>query len=219
MVNLYFDANEWDILTLGINFLIGEVDMQENYSLHIAQLLSDTQEVTGGFTYHFQRNNGRQGFQAHASSIIDGNTLELTATDINEPATYNWYDIHGNLVYTGKDYTLTSTISETYKLEIIAEADGHKDYYDIETEELIKIQSISPNPANTEIEVNYFVGNSSSAFYLRITSVSTGNQNNYLISGQSTTQTIDLNMYPMGIFIVSLVCDGHIIDSKNLIIE
>lgn len=216
--NLDFDADEWDILTLGVNFLIDEVDMQENYSLHIAQLLSDSQEVTGGFTYQFQRDSSRQDFEAQASSNIQGNTVDLTANDINEPATYNWYDANGNLVHTGKDYTLPDTISETYKLEVIANSDGHKDYYSINTDDLRKIESISPNPADTEITVNYFVGNSGSA-YLRITSVTTGSQNNYLINAQNTAHTIDLNAYPTGMYLVSLVYDGTIIDSKNLIIE
>lgn len=216
--NLHFGADEWDILTLGANFLIDEVDMQENYSLHAEQLLSDSQEVTGGFTYQFRRDNGRQDFQAHASSDIQGNTLDLTATDINEPATYNWYDSSGKLVYTGKDYNLPDTISETYKLEVIVDADGHKDYYDIDVAELRKIQSISPNPANTAINVNYFTANSNSA-YLSITSVATGNQDNYIIDVQKMAHHIDLSAYPTGMYIVSLVCDGNIIDSKNLIIE
>lgn len=216
--NIYFGPDEWGVLTLGANFLIDEVDMQENYALHIAQLSSGSQEVTGGFTYDFRRDNEREYFQAHASSDFQGNTLKLTADDINEQATYNWYDTNGDLVYTGKDYTLSNTISESYQLEVIAEADGHKDYHHINTSELRKIQSISPNPASTKIDVNYFVGNSNSA-YLRITSVATGSQNNYLINAHSNTQTIDLNAYPTGIYIVSLVCQGNIIDSKNLIIE
>ncbi len=218
LTDIHFGANEWGILTLGTNFLIDEVDMQENYSLHVEQLLSNSQEVTGGFTYQFQRDNGRQDFQAHASSDFQDNILSLTADNINEIAVYNWYDANDNLVHTGKDYILFNTISDSYQLEIIADADGHKDYYNFNVDELRKIQSISPNPASTEIEVHYFALGCSLA-HLRITSIATGNHYNFIIDAEQTTHLINLSTYSTGMYIVSLVCESNIIDSKNLIIE
>lgn len=145
------------------------------------------------------------------------NPNDLAAYPPEQPI-YNWYDTNGNLVYSGKKYTLPSSLSKTYKLEVIAEADGHKDYHIINTDELRKIQSISPNPAHSDITIDYFAGNSSST-YLRITSVATGNQDNYIVNTQNTSHTIGLNAYSVGMYIVSLICDGNIVDSKNLIIE
>ncbi len=42
------------------------------------------------------------------------------------------YDQSGNLIYSGKDFTVSPEITEKYKLEVIAELDGVKDYDEVE---------------------------------------------------------------------------------------
>lgn len=41
--------------------------------------------------------------------------------------------------------------------------------------------------------------------------------NNYLLNSNSSQKTIDLSSYQSGHYIVTLVCDGQVVDSKNLI--
>lgn len=50
-----------------------------------------------------------------------------------------------------------------------------------------------------------------------ITGVTNGVSNNYVLNTNSTQTTISLNNYQSGHYIVTLVCDGQIVDSKNLI--
>ena len=50
-----------------------------------------------------------------------------------------------------------------------------------------------------------------------ITGVTNGVSNNYVLNISSTQTTINLNDYQAGHYIVTLVCDGQIVDSKNLI--
>lgn len=41
--------------------------------------------------------------------------------------------------------------------------------------------------------------------------------NNYLLNSNSSQKTIDLSSYQSGHYIVTLVCDGQMAESKNLI--
>ena len=103
-----------------------------------------------------------------------------------------------------------------YKLEVIAE-DGFKDYAEVQVNVTpYKLISISPNPANSQITVNYDIENTASA-YIMITNISNGTSNNYVLDVNSTSSTIALHNYQSGNYTVRLICDGEIIESKNLI--
>ncbi|QTY28387.1 S8 family serine peptidase [Flavobacterium sp. CS20] len=61
--------DEWGIATVGVNFLIHQVDAQEEYNLHVQQLYTDTQESLGGFSFTFNRDNQRQEFDAETRAL------------------------------------------------------------------------------------------------------------------------------------------------------
>lgn len=180
--------------------------------------LKSTGEIMGGETFEIKK-KPRNLFNANAGSdreIFKNEEVILTAEDIFEAAEYNWYDENGNLIYTGQNLTVSPEITKKYKLEVITE-DGFKDYGEVEVKvNPYKLIGLSPNPANSQIQVNYDIENSTSA-YIMITGVTNGVSNNYVLNTNSTQTTISLNNYQSGHYIVTLVCDGQIVDSKNLI--
>ena len=142
--------------------------------------------------------------------------LHLKLKDIFEVAEYNWYDEAGNLIYSGREFTLTPEITKKYKLEVIAEH-GFKDYSEIKIKVIpYKLISLSPNPTNTEVQINYNIENSNSA-YIMISGITNNISDNYLLNIKSSQKTIDLSSYQSGHYIVTLVCDGQMVESKNLI--
>jgi len=94
-----FAPDDWGIATMSVNFLINEVDAQDEFTFHVQQCDSSNQETLGGFTYTFNRDNQRAMFSAdYSSSSNNDHTETLYASSINEEAIYNWYDEEGNLV-------------------------------------------------------------------------------------------------------------------------
>ncbi len=224
---VHFPANTRVPAKITYNFLTNEVDDINTYTYHVLQKYSRPHSVlgdhwTGGV--HFTINKGpRELFDADAGGdkeIDKGESITLTAEQINEAAEYNWYDTEGNLIYSGTSLTVSPEITKKYKLEVIANADGFKDYDEVEVKvNKFKLMSLSPNPTSTYVTIGYDVKGASSA-YLMIVGVSNfSNSNNYLLDCSQTHTTINVSNYPTGIYTIALVVDGQIEDAKTLIIQ
>lgn len=216
--NLQLNANELGTVYLSFNFLTQETTVKNNYRYHVIQKDASTGEIMGGETFEIKK-KPRNLFTASAGNDLEidkDETVILTAEDIFEAAIYNWYDEDGNLTYTGKEFEVSPEITKRYKLEVITE-DGFKDYSEVEVKvHPYKLINLLPNPANSQVQINYDIENSSSA-YIIVTGVTNGVSNNYVLNINSTQTTINLNNYQSGHYIITLVCDGQIVDSKNLI--
>ena len=220
--SLHFEPNQIDLLTLKFNFLTSEITEKDRYTYYVIQKDLDG-TVVGGETYDIRKEVDRDLFYAE----IDGETevnkndnVLLIAESINEPATYNWYDIDGNLLHEGIDFTTSVAMGKRYKLEVIALADGYKDYSEVElTLKPNAIEVIYPNPANDVLTVDYQINEGTSA-YLSITGVYMSNMsNNYILDIDQEEITIDVSNYPLGAYVITLITDGNVSDSENLIIQ
>lgn len=219
--NLTYLPHERSLLNVSFSMLTKQVSHEGAFDFHLVQKDALTQEVLGGEKYHITY-PFREGFSANAGDDMEvpaNETVQLIASDIFEDAIYNWYDQEGNLIHTGKEISVTSEINRKYKLEVIAEADGFKDYDEIEVRiKLGEIIMISPNPAFEDMTVTYNVQNASSA-YLMLISTTTANVDNYFLDLEETTTTIDVSAYPFGIYTLALVVNGSVVDQKSLIIK
>jgi subtilisin family serine protease len=219
--NIMFEPNERGLLTLDFNFLTKELTDKVEYKYHVIQKDAITGEVIGGETFLIKKKS-RPIFIADAGNDkeIDKNEIiTISAEQINEAAIYNWYDTDGNLIYQGKDLTVSADITKKYKLEIIAETDGFKDYDEIEV--ILKpsiIENLSPNPTSNEIQVNYKLNGVNSAYLMIIGQYGTnGASNNYVLDVETSQTTINVANYVNGFYTVALVCNGQIVDAKTLI--
>ena len=219
--NMVYGAGEWSTIYISFNFLIEEVSGQEEFIFNAIQTQSEIGETSGTETYHIFRNPDRPSFKAEGGSIDQGSSTELYATPIGEAAIYNWYAPDGKLIHTGKNFTLTENFAGEYKLEVIAEADAHKDYFytviDAKPYEH-QIISLTPNPANTDITITYQVNNSNSA-YLKFMNLSATISDNYILNLQKNETTLSVSNYPVGLYAVILVVDGKPVHAKQLIIN
>ncbi|WP_338157212.1 T9SS type A sorting domain-containing protein, partial [Avrilella dinanensis] len=82
------------------------------------------------------------------------------------------------------------------------------------------IETIYPNPATADvITVDYTINEGTSA-YLSITGTYMSNvSNNYILDTNQDQIAINVSNYPLGAYIITLVTDGNISDSENLIIH
>jgi len=216
--NIQFDPNEYGTAYLTFNFLTKEVSNKRNYTYHLDQIDESNNKVIGGETFEI-RKQPRPTFTANAGDdeeIDRSESVTLQATIINEDAVYNWYDVDGNLIYTGASFTVSPQFTQQYKLEVISDLDGLKDYDELQvTVNPYKIESLVPNPATTSVTVNYIADDASSA-YLMVVHQNSGNTSNYIIETLENSHTIDLNGFASGPYSIILVCDGEIQGSKNL---
>ncbi len=217
--NIQFHPNEYGTAYLTFNFLTKEISNKQNYTYHLAQIDASNNKVIGGETFEI-RKQPRSGFLADAGNdkeIDRSDSVTLEATDINEDAVYNWYDVDGNLIYTGTSLTVTPQFTQQYQLEVISNLDGLKDYDELQvTVNPYKIESLVPNPAASTVTVNYIAENATSA-YIMVVHQNSGNSSNYIIDTLENAHTIDLSSFASGLYSIILVCDGDIQGSKNLL--
>jgi hypothetical protein len=219
--NTIFNPNEKAALELKFNFLTEELTDKTEYLYHVVQKNATSNEIEGGCTFVIQKNN-RPVFLADAGTdkAKDKNEpIAISASQISEPAIYNWYDSLGNLIYTGKDLTITTDIATKYKLEVIATADGFKDYSEINVS--IKpstISAISPNPTSSTISVDYKINETGTAYLMILGNYGTTYaSNNYILDSNNNTTLLNIANYPNGFYTIALVCNGQIVDAKTII--
>lgn len=219
--NLSFNANEIGTLNIKFNFLTKELTEKSKFIYHVIQKDANNGAIIGGETYVIKKKS-RPVFIASAGGdkeVDQHEIITISAQQINEAALYNWYDMAGNLIYQGKDLTVSADIVKKYKLEVIATKDGFKDYTQVEVKfKPSSLQSIAPNPASNIVNVSYKLNGVSSAYLMIIGSYgTTGNSNNYILDTNSSEANLNISSFQNGFYTLALVCDGQIIDAKTLI--
>lgn len=222
--NVILQPHQGGTMNLTFNFLTAEYTGTPEYMYYVEQRHMDDNSLLGGEAYLINT-FPRDLFYADAGGNREANYAEsviLSATDVGEDAVYNWYDTSNNLLYQGKNYTVTVYDETAYKLEVTATADGYKDYDNVAVSlRSNAIDNIYPNPtAGTTIEVDYTANNVNSA-YIRIVPVygASGNGTSYPINLNQNTIQVDISGYIPGSYKVILYCDGNIVESKNLLIN
>ena len=219
--NIAFNGNEMGILNINFNFLTRELTEKTRFAYHVIQKDAVTGQIIGGETYIIKK-DARDIFVADAGGDkeVDKNEpITISALQISEPAIYNWYDTNGNLVFTGKDLTIATQVATKYKLEVIATADGFKDYSEVEVNlKPSVLNTIVPNPATNNVLVSYKLNGVSSAYLMVIGYYgSNGTSNNYILDINSSETNLNVSNYPSGFYTVALVVNGEIVDAKTLI--
>ena len=221
--NIEFPSETRVPIYIGFSFLSDELSDKNVFKYHLRQFLSNQDAITKVGEEHFEiRRTDRDAFSADAGDdqeVIENENTDLHAKDISEPAIYNWYDSKDSLIYSGKDFTVSSEITEKFKLEVIASSDGTKDYDEV----IIKVKdcyisSMSPNPATNLVTIDYKVKNVTSA-YLMVLNTTATSSNNYIININQNQINFNVSSYPTGSYSVILVCDGKAVDMKTLIVQ
>lgn len=161
-------------------------------------------------------------FEADAGDdkqVSSNQPLTISATDINEPAIYNWFDMNGNLIFQGKNLEISNAIAQKYKLEVISTIDGFKDYTEVEVKMKPSfIESIIPNPSDTIIAINYNLTNADSSYMMIIGNYGSNQvSNNYIIDVNLSNTIIDISNYSNGFYTLLLIVNGEIVDVKTIV--
>lgn len=225
--NVLFTAQQRISIYVSYSFLTQEVTSKSTFGYHVIQKYSDDDsqnpELWTGAVHYYITKYERDPFKASAGedkSILEGETITVTANTIQESAVYNWYDESGELIYSGSSFTATPEISKKYKLEVIADADGFKDYDSMEINvNSFYINELTPNPVNDLLTVNYHASNAELAFLMIVGSSNNYQSNNYVLNTQQSQRTIDVSQLVTGHYQVILVCNGQVVDTKALVVN
>lgn len=217
--NINFPADTRIAIDVSFNFLIDKQTNNTRYEYEISQAFTDTPDMVLGTESYEINKTIRTAFSANAGNdvtINKGSSTTLSAQQIGEDATYNWYDMLGNLLHTGNSYTVSPISNTQYRLEVIASEDGFKDYDEVIVN--VKqhfINSISPNPATAQSTISYQASTASAASLQVLRSDGT-TYATYSLNPAQSSYSINTSSYSAGVYTIVLYADGQAVDSKTL---
>jgi len=159
---------------------------------------------------------------ANVRKVVRGKEeVTLSSNTIADDATYTWRDEAGNVIGKNEQIKIQPEISQSYAVEIMKTDDGYKSYDAVNVIVVDGvIKSLAPNPASNVVNINYLladdVANASikiSNMYGAVSSVS------YPLSITQQTQSISLSGLAPGAYLVQLIINGALTDSKPLIVN
>lgn len=223
--NLTYQGGQSSTLFVGFNFLTEYAETNKYiYKYLVTQWRSSDHMVIGGELYiiHKPPREGDDVFDADAGAdknISKDETVLISAENIGEEAEYNWYNMEDSLIYTGSNLNVTLDTTTSYKLEVLAVTDGYKDYDDVTVNvKQYEIIGIVPNPASSQVTVEYDVIGVSSA-YIIISKPYDPTTDTFILDTIQNQIVFDVSGYEPGVYGLILVCNDQIVDQKLLLVQ
>ena len=222
--NVLLEAHEIGLLSVQFKFPTRQAEAME-YTYHLTQTDAETDEVIGGEVYHVITSEGN-AFRANAGDDVyafKDEFITLHAADVGEDAIYRWYDQRGNLVCEEMDFELQAIENQRYKLEVIALSDGYTDSDEVMVKIVPgKIEELFPNPAMDVVIISCVFNSTTGAATNAHLTISNAlgviyDMHHFTISPE--TVDFDISHYPTGSYIVRLICNGQIADTKVFVKE
>lgn len=197
-----------------------EIERQETYEFDIVLRDKKDGRIVGGERIMI-RQSPRKAILPKAIALCSENRIVLEASGVDESCKYEWYDEFGVKIAEGQFAVVDAAKSKEYRLKVIAEKDGAVNYTraDLLEKGTNSIASVSPLPFKSQLEV-------------RLKKLSFGNTQIKLtsVSNPAITETHNLKREEYGItlstahlskgtYLVSLLQDGSVADTKKVVHE
>ena len=222
---LVLQPEELYLLEAEVNFFTQEEPENNEFVFDIAEYVDNEKggkELIGGETYIAIRNSERDSyFKAKAvdnKTVLPAEPVSFRAEPISEDAVYTWFDQNGDTVARGLNLTVTPTSTQHYKLEVVATADGFKDYDSVQaTVRNGAIVSLSPNPTDNQLTITYRLAAGITNATIEISDMQNLSVQSYPVTATATTKTVSLAGLTAGTYVVKLIVDGEIVDTQQVI--
>ena len=222
---LVLQPEELYLLEAEVNFFTQENPENNEFVFDIAEYVDDEKggkELIGGETYIAIRNPERDSyFKAKAvddKTILPAEPVSFRAEPISEDAVYTWFDQKGDTVAHGLSLTVTLTSTQHYKLEVVATADGFKDYDSVRaTVRNGAIVSLSPNPTDNQLTITYRLAAGITNATIEISDVQNLSVQSYPVTAAATAKTVSLVGLTAGTYVVKLIINGETVDTRQVI--
>ena len=151
--------------------------------------------------------------------VLAGESLTLTAKDIGESAQYIWHTLDGDVIGEGMSLVVTPEATCSYVLEVVADADGYKNY---DTAKIAVVDgaivNLAPNPSNHQTVVAYRLADGVTGGMLILSNAAGLIVYSEPIDAAGDVHTIDLQCLSPGQYIVRMDIQGVVVDTAVLVV-
>ncbi len=222
--NITLEPDDIHFATMNVEFFTQNIPQTDTFDFDLALYCEDCEEenLIGGEHYTVIR-DGDKDFKAIAiedKTVLSGQSASFTSNAIGEQANYVWFNAQGDTLTTGQNLTTHPTYNQQYVLSITSLEDGYKDKDTVSV--IVKkaiINTITPNPANTECTIKYSLSQEVSSATIRITNVVGLVVYSSDIDVNQTTKVINLQNITSGQYNVQIISSDEVLDNKTLIVQ
>lgn len=224
--NIYLNPNEVRTTSLMVLYSAQPTSSKTSFKYDIIQRRSGTNELIGGVRYDIKRpENTDPVTDAGANvSINRGCSTILRASPQNECYAYYWLDGQGNVVSREATTMVQPITTTTYTLKIVSSIGIiSSDQVTVTVQNTLcfkkgTIDNISPNPAQGNINVKYNLKDVAAA-ELRFTLITNSVDKIITLNPGASEIGLDVSGFAKGSYVVRLIGDGAILDTKTLMIH
>ena len=192
-----------------------DVQKPDTVLFHVVQRDTETGKIMGGEAFMVII-EPRAAINPIAEYDVNDGNYELRAENVGENATYEWYDADNNLVGKGQNITLPAEKAGEYKLRVVADKDGAVSYANVTIDSSMKLLEISPLPFSNNLNVKISAP-ATGKTKIRLTSAATSSLiKEYTLNKSETELNIDTSQYQKGIYIVNLIENNVVVDTKRV---
>ncbi len=222
--SILLNPEELYTLKTKISFLTQKNPEDNEFDFDLSLFEIGEKEVIIGGEHYLATKDRNRDFKAIALSdtvVLAAQPISFSAASISENAEYVWYNANGDTISTQQTLQIQPISSEQYRLEVVSQYDGAKDYDTVTA--IVKngfISNISPNPASSNISVSYNLSDNTPNATIQIVNSVGMVLNSTNITQLQTRVDINVNSLINGHYNVNLVLpNGDIVDSKTLLIQ
>ena len=179
-------------------------------------------EIIGGEHYRAIKDPEKR-FKAIALEdkiALSGDNTLFTAQAISEDAQYTWFSTTGDTLAVGDQLQTTQNTTKQYILEVVSEEDNYKDVDTVTvTVRRAAITAITPNPANNQTVVSYRLASDVASANIVITNAAGQVMYSAPLDVTQTSYIVNLEVIPVGQYVVRIESQGTLLDSKTLIVK
>ena len=221
-------ANSYYTLQTTVHFIADQIPASNNFDFDMVLRNATGDSILGGEHYRCVRTNGRffQTCISRSESVLWGESVTLTACDIEEDADYQWYDEQGNSIGNGLTCNVNPLQNTTYTLRVTADADGYRAYSTVDVMVVDgELRLLAPNPADNQVRIGYALSRNVSAATLQILNGSgqvvytqaLSGGNGSKVTGEAVVNTSSLAASSYTVRLIS--SNGKVHDSKTLVVR
>lgn len=186
------------------------------YSFSIIQRDIKTGNIVGGEDFMIKQ-EPRNAICPQIESVDLGDKCVLKAININEPAHLTWYDEAGIKIGEGDNILLASPQKQVYTLKVESKKDGTVNYSQTEVDAIQGFKHLSPLPFSTQLDFTLFSPAAPNTSIV-ITPISfVGTSEKYEFRQGEAEMTVYTANYVKGTYAISLLVNGIVVDTKQII--
>lgn len=142
---------------------------------------------------------------------------KLTATNINEPVSYEWIGENRKIMGTEKTLTLKNDNFGKITLRVTADSDGALAYATVDLKELVKIKSVNPLPFTSVLNVSLDSDARSGMKLVLSSSVGLTDKMELDLKEGEREFSIYTGNAVRGEYVLSLYYNGKVLDSRHIV--